>query len=771
MKLRPLFLSLLASAAFFASLAVPTARAEEPAAVVKAVDVRGNKTVSSLTILAKVKTRVGDTLSSSVLNEDLKRLYGLGFFTDVKIEQEDLEGGVKVVFLVTEKPVLADIKIEGNHAIARDAIKKEMKSAVGDFVDQKRVRDDIDAVRKLYEKKGFSAATIDDALDINPDTNQATLRVIVNEGQKLRVTDIRIEGNASLNAGKITKAMKTKSSAWWGWFRSGYLKEDELAEDVERIKALYDEEGFSDAEISAEKETINDKGDIRLKILVKEGKKYVVGDIQFHDNSILKTDELMKALKMVSGKPFSRRGLRTDVGGIQDLYFEKGYLSAQIRSESFYNETTGKVDLSYTVTENELNYVERVRIQGNTKTKDIVIRRELRAYPGESFSGAKLKRSKERLYNLGFFEDVRFDTEPGSSPDHRDLVVSVKEAKTGEFSFGGGYSSIDSIIGFAQIRQKNFDWQNWKNFTGAGQDFALRFEIGSVRQNTELSFTEPWVFGYPYSFGFDVFRKEYDRSGTSGYFFNQRRTGFDLRLGKEFTEFDKGLLMYKLEEVKISDIPDNASQALKDEVGKNTTSSVSLTLTHDQRNNIYNPTSGFLVTGTGELAGGPFGGDRDFYKLYGTAAGYFKHLEENVLEAKLRAGIVNEYDDSNRVPIYERYFLGGANSVRGYRERRIGPRDPGNNEPVGGEAYWILNFEETFPIYPDLIKGAVFYDVGSLSEDAGDLGGGDAVSGVGFGLRVKTPIGPVKLDMGYPLDDISEEKKKLRFYFNISQGF
>ncbi|MBI3252553.1 MAG: outer membrane protein assembly factor BamA [Candidatus Omnitrophica bacterium] len=746
-------------------------RAEDAAKVVKAVDVRGNKTVSSLTVLAKVKTQIGQPLSSTVLNEDLKRLYGLGFFTDVRIEQEDFEGGVKVVFLVVEKPVLSKIAIEGNHKLNKEQIKKEMQSVIGDFVDQKRVHDDLEAVRALYEKKGFSGARVDSALEVNPDTNQAVLKVLVDEGVNVRIRDIRVEGNHAIDSGQIRKVMKTKMLSWWGFFHSGYLKEDDLLEDVERVKALYDEAGYSDVEVTTETEPVKGSGDIILKVIVKEGKKYIVGGIELKGNAILSSADILKAVKMTSQKPFSRRGLRIDVGNIQDLYFEKGYLSSQIRSESVYNETTDRVDLTYTIVENELTYVGKVKIQGNTKTKDIVIRRELRAYPGESFSGAKLKRSKERLYNLGFFDDVRFDTEPGPLPNARDLLVSVKEAKTGEFSFGGGYSSVDAVVGFAQIRQKNFDWQNWKTFTGAGQDFGLRFELGSVRQNAELSFTEPWAFGHPYSLGFDLYRKEFNRSGTAGYFFDQQKTGGDIRLGKEFSEYDKGLAVYKLEQVKISDIPTSASQALKDEEGKNTTSSLALTLSHDQRDNVYNPTTGYLLSGTAELAGGPLAGDKDFYRLSGIGSTYFENFWDMVLELKLRGGIVDEISGSPRVPIYERFYAGGANTIRGYRERRVGPRDTGNLEPTGGEGYWIANVEESFPIYPDLIKGAVFFDTGNVFDQVQNFGSGGVVSGIGMGVLIKTPIGPVRLDAGYPLDDVENDKKKLRFYFNISQGF
>lgn len=757
--------------ALFSLIARPAFSEDEATRIVKAVEARGNKAVSSPTILSKIKTQPGSPIESAVLNEDLKRLYSLGFFTDVKIEQEDFEDGVKVVFVVIEKPVLSEISIEGSKQIKKDDIKKEMQSVLGDFVDQKRVRDDVENVKHLYEKKGFSEAKVDSQLDVNPDTNQAILRVIIDEGQKVRVIDIKFTGNDSLKAGDIAKKLKTKKKTFWGWFHSGYLKEEELTEDIERVKAYYDENGFSDAEVSTDVQPADNGGGVTLIFNIKEGKKYIVGSITMKGNSVLNEGEVFKVLLMTQNKPFSRRGLRLDVANIQDLYFEKGYLAAQILSESLYNETTDRVDVNYAITENELTYVDQVRVQGNSKTKDIVIRRELRAYPGESFSGAKLKRSKERLYNLGFFEDVRFDTEPGSQSNSRDLVVSVKETKTGEFSFGGGYSSIDNVIGFVQVRQKNFDWQNTKTWTGAGQDFGLRFEIGSVRQNAELSFTEPWAFGYPYSFGFDVYRRDFDRSGSSGYFFDQRKTGFDLRLGKEFTDYDKGLLVYRLEEVRISDIREDASSALKAEEGTNTTSSMALTLTHDERDNIYNATRGYMVSGTAEVAGGPFGADRDFYKFTGVGSTYFKHFDQNVLELKIRGGMADAYSDSPNVPIYERFFLGGANTVRGYRERRIGPRDVSNKEPIGGESYWVVNLEETFPIFPEIIKGAIFFDTGNVYEKIEDFGDGSVFSGFGAGVRIKTPIGPVKLDAGYPLDDVEGEGKKLRFYFNISQGF
>jgi outer membrane protein insertion porin family len=282
-----IFLLIFSFAQFFSSIS----RAADVEKTVKSIDVKGNKTVSSLTILAKVKSQVGQPLSSAILNEDLKRLYGLGFFTDVRIEQEDYLDGVKVMFLVVEKPVLSEIRIEGNKKVGKDAIKKEMQSTVGDFVDQKRVRDDVDAVRKLYEKKGFSEVKIDNALDVNSDTNQAILRVIIDEGTKVRIRQIQVIGNKSLKTGDILGKIKTKKMDWWGWFHSGYLKEEDLAEDIERIKSYYDENGFSDVEVTTDTEGLTGKesGDIILKITINEGKKYLVGDVQFKGNEVITT--------------------------------------------------------------------------------------------------------------------------------------------------------------------------------------------------------------------------------------------------------------------------------------------------------------------------------------------------------------------------------------------------------------------------------------------------------------------------------------------------
>lgn len=742
---------------------------DEP--IVSAVDVSGNETVSRQTILSQIRTVAGQPLSSAELSEDLKRLYSLGYFKDVQIKQDKHDvNQVKVTFVVKEKPVLRAIEILGNIQIKTPDIQKAMKASVGDFVDEQIIRRDVDGVRKLYEGKGFFQAKITYKLEFDATVNQASLTINIDEGTKLIVKDIKFEGVYWLKPKDIRKKLETKTHGWFGLV-PGTLKEDVLELDLQRARAYYDEEGFSDAKVTHRIEPLAKAGDVNLIFIIEEGKQYLVGDVMFENNQLFSDSELIEVVTLKPDSPFSRRGLRQSVTNIQDKYFEKGYMNARVSFDSSFNDTTGRVDTKYHVTEGGITNVRQVKIKGNAKTRDVVIRRELRVYPGEPFNGAALKKSKQRLFNLGYFDEVQFDTVDTEDPDEKDLDVSVKESKTGEFSFGGGFSSIDRAVGFVQVRQRNFDATNWPTFTGAGQDLALRLQIGSVRSQGELSWTDPWFLGYPFSFGFDVYRREFERTRSSGLFFDEERTGGRLRVGKELTDYDRINAFYGFERVNIDGIPDEASPDLKAEEGETDLSRVGVTLTRDTRDNNFVPTEGYLLQGATELVGGPFGGDRDFWRLTGLAANYWEPIDEQVLELKLRAGIADAYDNTERVPIFERFYAGGANTVRGYRERRIGPRDPGTKDPIGGDSYWVGNAEYTFPIVQDILKGAAFYDMGAVGAEIGDLTSAAVFSGVGLGVRIKTPIGPIKVDAGYPLDSEEDEDKEVRFYFNMSRGF
>lgn len=745
------------------------AAAESEGRIVKLVKVNGNRAISTETVVTRIKTKLGEPFSQAVLNDDLKRLYATEYFSDVSIDVADYEDGVAVTFMVQEKPVIGEIVFKGNKAVRDPKLKTLIRSKVNDMLNPALLAQDMAEIKTYYIKKGYPSIDVRYTVDVDKELNTATVTIEVNERTRVKIAKVDVTGNKAIKTGDIRKILGTKP-AWL--FNAGIFSDEMLQEDVEKIKYLYDDKGFLDVGVTPRTDYSPDGTSLYVTFTIEEGKQYMVGDLTVRGNLVLPEKDVRARIKMKPGTPFSNLALRADIATVKQEYYRFGYMNAVIDVDRSLNPTTGNIDIGYTIDAKDPVYVGKIEIRGNTKTKDIVVRRELRIYPGDRFNGDRIKRSKERLYNLGLFEDVSFDTEPTSTPDVQNLTVSVKETKTGEFSFGGGYSSIDQLLGFVEVRQRNFDIMSFPYFTGAGQDLTIKAELGMTRQNYNLSWTEPWIFGYPYSFGFDVYRASHRKNEDIGWAYDETRTGGDLRLGKEFTDTLRGDLMYRLENVKIGSLVDNASQDLRNEEGSNIISSLLFQMTYDTRDNIYNPKMGWLVNGSIEDAGGIFLGDKNYVKGTGTAAFYHTFFEKVTLELKGRAGLASPYGKSDDVPIYERFFAGGANTIRGYRERRVGPRDPGSNDPIGGEAIIIGNAEATFPIYEKLLKGAVFYDVGQVWRHAEDfIAGGNYKSGVGVGLRIKTPVGPVSLDYGYPLSGNYEDKREGEFYFKMSRGF
>ncbi|UCD15036.1 MAG: outer membrane protein assembly factor BamA, partial [Candidatus Omnitrophota bacterium] len=504
---------------------------------------------------------------------------------------------------------------------------------------------------------------------------------------------------------------------------------------------------------------------------INEGKRYHIGRIKIEGNRDVSLGEIKKSMKFKEEAIFSEQVIYEDASRIREVYMDKGYIFSQVEPFSYFNLETQKVDVTYKIVENEVAYVERIDIRGNVRTKDSVIRRELRIYPLDKFDGRKVRKSKERLENLGFFEEIRFGTEPGSRPNWIDLVIDVKEAKTGYLSFGGGYSSIDEFIGFIELRQRNFDYKNLSTFTGGGQDLSIMGSFGTVTEQYQVSFSNPWIFDQPISFGFDGYKKGHKREEDVGYAYEDEIKGGALRLGKEFSDDLKGGLTYRFERVQISDVVSDATQELKDEAGKHDLSSAEAHLTFDTRNNVFVPSEGIYFFNRFGVTGGPFGGTRDFMKYFSQLSLYFPLIKKSVIECKFRAGLADTFSNTDKIPIYQRFFAGGASTIRGYHERKVGPIDQVTEDPIGGEAMFVVNLEYTYPLM-DFIKVASFFDSGNVWEDYDDFLNGGLKSSVGLGLRVKTPIGPVSVDYGWPLNtEPGEEGKEGRFHFSVSKGF
>jgi outer membrane protein insertion porin family len=743
-----------------------------PPKLVTAIEIKGNKSVSTNTIISKMKTKVGSPYLENIISDDLKRLYLLGFFSDIKIDTEEYKDGVKVIITVSERPVIEKITFSGIRRLRQsdEKLKALLKSKETQYLDYPSLADDVRTLQNMYEKIGYSQAQVQYQVDLNKDTNRAKVNFQVVEGKRVKIRNILIKGNVAYPAKRILKLMKTKR-AWF--FNAGVLKEEVLKEDMERIKAFYRNNGYTDVEVEYEINADKKRPFLYITVKIHEGKKYLVGNITIKGNSDISEKDILSRLKACTpDKVFSQEALKQDISNIQGLYFDRGYIFAQVQEFTSVNPDTRRVDIVYNITENQIAYVDKIKIKGNIKTKDVVIRRELRIRPGDRFDGDKLRRSKERLQNLGFFEEVSYDTEDTGSPNKKDLVVEVKEAKTGSFSFGGGYSTVDEFVGFAEIEQKNFDWRNFPYFTGAGQDLKLRASIGSLTEGYELSFTEPWLFDYPISFGFDAYRNKHDKNEDVGYGYDEEVTGGDLRLGKEISEYVKTDLTYRYDTIKISNVDTNATADLTSEQGTNSISSGTFGLTYDDRNSVFDPIKGNLLTGSWQVAGGPFGGDKDFYKFYGRASHYFPLINDSSLEIRGRLGVAKPYGDSDKVPIYERFFAGGAYTLRGYKERSVGPIDPATNDPIGGESMIVGNIEYTYPLF-SFLKGAIFYDIGNVWSKVSQIGKGGFKSDAGIGVRIKTPIGPIMLDFGVPFNKEPGADKKSggRFNFSMSNAF
>ncbi|MCU0651606.1 MAG: outer membrane protein assembly factor BamA [Candidatus Omnitrophica bacterium] len=744
-----------------------------PLKLVTAIEVKGNKAISTNVVISKMKTKVGSPYQENIASDDLKRLYLLGFFSDIKIDTEDYNDGVKIIVTVKERPIIDKITFSGivHLTVSEIKIKEALKSKEGQYLDYPNLAEDIRIIKKMYEKIGFSAVQIDHAVDVDNDTQRAKVQFNIIEGKKVRVKNIFIEGNTIFSDQKILRLMKTKE-AWF--FNAGVLKEDVLAEDIERIKSFYKKEGFIDVTAESQVKPQALKPfllDITIKI--KEGKRYLVGNVTINGTKDITQKEVLSKLKdCIPGKVFSQEALKKDIMNIQGLYFDRGYISVQVQEATSLNTYTGRIDVVYNIAENQITYVDKIKVRGNVKTKDMVIRRELRIRPGDRFDGEKLKRSKERLQNLGFFEEVSYDTEEGSAPDKKNLLVDVKESKTGAFSFGGGYSTVDQFVGFVEVEQKNFDWKNWPYFTGGGQNLKLRTSFGTSTGGIDFNFTEPWLFDYPISLGIDAYKTTHDKDSDSGYGYKEKILGGDVSLGKELTEYIKADITYRWNQIKISDVDTTATSALLNEVGTNVVSSTTFSASFDNRDSVFDTTKGNFLTGSIECAGGPFGGDKNYAKFNSRVSHYVPLWNASALEFRGRVGVVNQYGDSNEVPIYERFFAGGASTIRGYNERKIGPIDPITKDALGGNSMMIGNIEYLYPVL-SFAKAAVFYDVGNVWEKVDKIGSGGFKSGVGFGVRLKTPIGPIMLDYGIPLNKEPGEDSKGggRFHFNVSHGF
>ena len=761
----------------------PSALAQSAMPVVKSIDIQfvGPSTVSRDKILANMRTRVGKSYSPATTEEDIRNLYSTGNVSNVRIFGEPSEDGVKVIVVVATKSTVSEVGIRGNLKFGESKLRDQISTKPGDALSEAALEADRQKILEYYRGKGFG--DVDVRYRTEGNERQGTTRVFfdVQEGAKTKIDRVLFEGNTNISKRELAKVVKSKAKGFLNLLSStaGKLNEDQLEDDARAIRELYQSKGYADVDVR--RPSVSRRGEkVDITFQIVEGRQYKVGKVTYSGANAIPLSDIVKNLKVKTDSVYSPQAIRGDIKAIQDLYGSKGYVDLQIAA-SPSPAGAGVVDLNFRFDEGLQSTVNRVNISGNDKTRPNVVRRELAVYPGDIFDTVRVDRSRQRLMNTQFFSKVDMYPTDTVVPGQKDLNVIVEEKRTGNFSFGAGFSSIDNLLGYVEMTQGNFDLFSWRKGygpSGGGQKFRVRAQYGTRRKDFVLALTEPYFMDKRLSVGGELFYR--DASFTSSVY-DEQRMGFALNVRKPINDFTSMRFEYRIEDTKldVSEDEDDISTELRDLIGKadGLKSQLSMGITHDTRDRVYLPTKGHKIDAQAFIAGGFLGGDVNTYGITLEASQYFHLPWDFILSFEGEIGSVTEWSGSDDVPIYDRLYLGGPNSLRGFRFRDVGPKDI-EGEPIGGKTLVRFTTELTFPIV-ESVRGAVFYDMGYVNEDSWQFGPKDARFGsggmnsnVGVGLLVELPaIGPVRIDYGIPSQADEDIDSSGKVQFNVGYKF
>lgn len=771
--------------------------AESSGPIIKeiAVETVGAPSISKDRVLANLATKVGKPYSERTAEQDVRALYQTGGVSNVRLFAEPLGDGVKVTVLLQGRPVVEEVIIEGAQDIPLNRVRRDLGVKPGDVVNDEKIEQDRQKILTLYEDRNYSDVNVQYRVEEIPGKNRARVIFAITEGPKLIVKKIVFNGNDSVLSKDLRAVMKTKPLDILTFFnKSGRLTPSQVEEDRAAIRTLYQNRGFADVDVAQIETQPLEKGGVELVVNITEGTQYRVNNIAVDGVNIVPPGEVSSILKMNAGQLFTPKGMSDDIKAMRDFYGSRGYVDMTIAPEVL-PAGPGAVNLTYRLDEGVQSYINLVNIQGNTRTQDRVIRRELAVKPGEVYDTTLVDVSKKRLENLNYFSKV--ETQPTDTvvPGRKDLNVIVEEKRTGSFNFGAGFSTIDSLIGFAEIQQSNFDVTNWPNFTGGGQRFRIRAQYGLLRQDFVASLTEPWFLGYKLSAGIEAYYRNADYLSNV---YAQENAGFALQTRQQLWRALSARTEYRFERVVIYDLGDDLyndyygangvfggtssngkyGPVIKDAAGTYYKSALTGALVWDTRDSLFLTRKGELLELTGFLSGGFLGGTVQDYGLSLEASKYVPLPWDLIFLAKGQLAVTNGWgpnqssdDDGygNGVPIFDRLYLGGANNMRGFDFREVGPVDVDEN-PIGGNSLAYVTLELTFPII-SRVRGAVFTDAGFVNADAYDFGTAGANVDVGIGLRLDLPIGPIRVDYGIPVVYDSWNGPPGKFNFNIGYQF
>lgn len=725
-----------------------------------AIKIKGNKRVDDSTILYYIKTEVDKPLSRMQIRKDIEQIYSLGQFKDIQVDIQSSVTGLIVTFILEEIPSIGDIRIIGNDIVDSDDIRQKITMKPGETSHDHLITESIEEIKKLYHEKGYFFADIRIKTRTTSD-NLIDVTVRIQEGKKVSIKKLQFTGNRHYEARKLLKQMETQEKTWYSFIDdSGIYQKDVLKLDLFRLEGYYQDRGFIRVRVSEPKiEAKKSEEAIYITIPIEEGPRYRVGTVEIRGDDTVPESDVRRVIKTQSGKIYNLSQVREDVLAIGDLYSQKGYAYADINPITKINDDKRTVDLAMEVDKGRKVYVGEISIIGNDRTLDNVIRREFRLREGDLFDSIRLKRSKQRINNLGYFEDVKIDTRRGKSPELIDIVVTVTERPTGSVSAGAGFSSVENLIFTGSISQNNL--------FGRGQRLNFSVALSSIRSDFNLNFTEPRIMDTDILGGIDLFNREQEF-----FTFDTRNRGAGFRLGKGLTEYDGVGFTYRFDEVEISDVDDeNVSDLLKNET--RITSRVILNYNRDTRDDFLNPSTGMRHVVGFQTAGGVLGGS-NFVKFNYSLSYHRPLIWDFVLGVRGEIKVAEGYGGES-LPAFERYFLGGPSTLRGFTVRDVGPKDV-NDDPLGGGQSLLFNLEAVYPL-SKTFRAFVFYDRGNVFGKGPDLSTTNkSISliemrhSIGVGVRFFSPFGPIGLAYGFKLDPAPGDEPA-EFHFSAGGAF
>ncbi|MEW6715058.1 MAG: outer membrane protein assembly factor BamA, partial [Nitrospirota bacterium] len=627
---------------FISSLfSIATVSAED-LTLIKLIEIRGNKKIEGETISGKIKSRIGEPFSEEIVQQDIRKLYSIGYFDDIRTEIETFEGGLKLIFIFKEKPTIVSIDFQGNDEFKTDDLKEKITLTPGAIANPSLITDNVNKVLSFYQSEGYWDAKVTPVTrEISDEAVALTFQVT--EGDKAVIKIITITGNKALSAKMIKKAMKTKERGFFSFLtNSGIYNKEDMEIDIERVKELYHSKGYISVSVSEPEVTFNpDKTKIYIKISVSEGSQYKVGEFGIKGNTVFSSPEIVKSLETAPGKIFNKTALREDIDKILALYSEKGYARADVDPLINVDNEGKAANITLSIIEGDIYRVGKIEISGNTKTRDKVIRREVRLDEGDTFNSKLLNRSYQRINNLDYFETASITSAPRPEEKLIDLNINVKEKLTGMMSIGGGYSSIDKFMFMGEVTQRNL--------FGKGLYLSLRANLSSIRTNYNLSLNDPWFMDKPISATFNVYNEAFQYPD-----YDKKANGLSIGFGKELSEYVRGNINYTLEDVEITDIAEDASSLIKSQEGKKLTSSVSPSVSIDTRDNYLDPTTGSRNALHTTFAG--IGGDNYFAKGVIDSSWYFPVIRGITFNIRGRFGYASGFS-GKELPLYERFYV------------------------------------------------------------------------------------------------------------------